>query len=86
MQQILVPAFPAITTGIIVFFVGAFLTLKVGFLRNYSIPESVSGGVSAALVIWALFRWFQIEVQFDLVVRETLLVFFCNNRTERTVL
>lgn len=76
MQQVLIPAFPAITIGIIVFFVGAFLTRRVSLLRNYSIPEPVSGGLAAALVTWALFAWFQIEVKFDLVVRDTLLVIF----------
>lgn len=76
MQQILIPAFPAITIGIIVFFVGAFLTRRVSLLRNYSIPEPVSGGLAAALVTWVLFAWFQIEVKFDLIVRDTLLVIF----------
>ncbi len=76
MQQILIPAFPAITIGIIVFFLGAFLTRKIGFLRNYSIPEPVSGGLAAAVITWMLFSWFQIEVTFDLVVRDTLLVIF----------
>lgn len=76
MQQILVPAFPAITIGIITFFVGAFLTRRVSFLRNYSIPEPVSGGLAAAVVTWILFSVFHIEVQFDLIVRDTLLVIF----------
>jgi ESS family glutamate:Na+ symporter len=31
-----VPAFPAVTIGIIVFFFGAFLTRQVAFLRNYT--------------------------------------------------
>lgn len=76
MQQVLIPAFPATTIGIIVFFVGAFLTRKVPFLRNYSIPEPVSGGLAAALVTWLLFVWFDTEVQFNLEVRDTLLVIF----------
>ena len=76
MNQVLIPAFPAVTIGIIVFFMGAFLTRKVAFLQNYSIPEPVSGGLAAALITWVLFSWFQIEVQFDLVVRDTLLVIF----------
>ena len=76
MQQIVIPAFPAITIGIIVFFVGAFLTRKIAFLRNYSIPEPVSGGLAAALVTWGLFAWFDLQIEFDLVVRDTLLVIF----------
>ncbi len=76
MNQVFIPAFPAVTIGIIVFFMGAFLTRKVAFLQNYSIPEPVSGGLAAALITWVLFSWFQIEIQFDLVVRDTLLVIF----------
>ena len=68
MHQVLIPAFPAVTIGIIVFFVGAFLTRRVAFLRNYSIPEPVSGGLAAALVTWALFSWTNVEIQFDLAL------------------
>ena len=50
MQQILIPTFLAITIGIIVFFVGAFLTRRVALLCNYSIPEPVAGGLAATLV------------------------------------
>ena len=34
---ILVPAFIAATLGLIVFFLGAFLTRRVAFLKNYNI-------------------------------------------------
>jgi ESS family glutamate:Na+ symporter len=71
-----IPAFPAATIGIIVFFVGAFLTRSVPFLRNYSIPEPVSGGLAAALLTWAIYSWFSIEIRFDLETRDTLLVIF----------
>ncbi|MCJ8311109.1 MAG: sodium/glutamate symporter, partial [Rhizobiaceae bacterium] len=76
MQQITIHAFPAVTIGFIVFFVGAFLTRKIAFLRNYSIPEPVSGGLAAALTTWMLFSWFNIEIAFDLAVRDILLVIF----------
>ena len=76
MNQVLIPAYPAVTIGIIVFFVGAFLTRRVPFLRNYSIPEPVSGGLAAALVTWILFSWADLEIQFDLATRDTLLVIF----------
>ncbi len=71
-----VHAFPAVTIGIIVFFFGAFLTRQVAFLRNYSIPEPVSGGFAAALVAWAFFAWFDVEISYDLATRDQLLVVF----------
>lgn len=71
-----VPAFPAVTIGLIVFFLGAFLTKHVTFLRNYSIPEPVAGGLAAAIITWAIFSWFGVEIKFDLATRDTLLVIF----------
>jgi len=68
--------FPAVTIGIIVFFLGAFLTRQVAFLRNYNIPEPVSGGIVVALVTWAAFSWGGIEIKFDLATRDVLLVIF----------
>ena len=68
--------FPAVTLGIIVFFLGAFLTRRVPFLRNYNIPEPVSGGLAAALVTWAVFVWLNVEITFDLATRDRLLVIF----------
>ncbi len=71
-----IPAFPAVTIGIIVFFLGAFLTRKVAFLRNYNIPEPVSGGLFAALFTWACVGLLNIEITFDLSSRDELLVIF----------
>ncbi len=69
-------SFMALTVGFIVFFLGVFLTRKVAFLRNYNIPEPVSGGMTIALLTWAAYEWFQIQISFDLTVRDSLLVIF----------
>ncbi len=71
-----VPDFVAVTLGIVVFFLGAFLTRKVRFLRNYNIPEPVSGGLAVALATWAVYAWLDIEVEFALETRDRLLVIF----------
>ena len=68
--------FPAVAIGIIVFFLGAFLTRRVSFLKNYNIPEPVSGGLAAALITWIAFSWFNVEIVFDLSTRDELLVVF----------
>ena len=71
-----VPDFLAVTIGLIVFFLGAFLTRHVAFLRNYNIPEPVSGGLAVALFTWALFAWGDLELSFNLDTRDKLLVIF----------
>ncbi len=76
MQTYLVPEFLTVTLGMIVFFLGAFLTRQVAFLRNYNIPEPVSGGLAVALVTWIVYVWFNLEITFDLATRDLLLVVF----------
>ncbi|MEM9107036.1 MAG: sodium/glutamate symporter [Pseudomonadota bacterium] len=71
-----IPDFPTVAIGIIVFFLGAFLTRHVTFLRNYNIPEPVSGGIAAALFTWAVYVWFNTQINFDLETRDQLLVMF----------
>ncbi len=76
MSQYGVPDFIAFTLGIVVYFLGAFLTRRVAFLQNYNIPEPVSGGLAAAVITLILYAMFDIEVQFELATRDLLLVIF----------
>lgn len=76
MPEIEVPAFLAVTLGIIVFFLGAFLTRAVKFLRDFNIPEPVSGGIAVAVVTWVFFALTGRQIVFDLEVRDYLLVLF----------
>ena len=39
-----------IILAILVLFLGRYLNQKIGFLREYNIPEPVSGGILASLV------------------------------------
>lgn len=71
-----VPDFITVTIGFVVFFLGAFLTRKVAFLRNYNIPEPVSGGIAVAVATYIAYVWFQVETVFDLSSRDKLLVMF----------
>lgn len=71
-----VPRFIALTMGMAVFFLGAFLTRRVPFLQNYNIPEAVSGGLAVAFLAWLLFVLFDVEITFVLEARDTLLVLF----------
>ncbi|PMN54756.1 sodium/glutamate symporter [Vibrio lentus] len=69
-------SFFAVTMGIVVLFVGRRLNQVIGFLKEFSIPEPVSGGILASLFFAALYAMTSIEVQFDLFARDVLLVYF----------
>lgn len=76
MPDIEVPAFIAVTLGFVVFFLGAFLTRQVAFLRDYNIPEPVSGGLAVAVFTWVFYVITSRQIVFDLAVRDYLLVLF----------
>ena len=54
-ETLVIPDFVAFTLGMVVYFVGARLTRRHAFLRDYNIPEPVSGGLAVALIIWAIY-------------------------------
>ena len=76
MQTIELDTFISYTIGIIVFFVGVMLTKRSQFLRKFNIPEPVTGGLIAALVVFSIFLLFDTEIAFDLSTRDKLLVYF----------
>lgn len=74
--RFLAPDFLSLTIGIVVFFVGVLITQHVKFLRNFSIPEPVSGGFIAVAAISLVYFVFNLEIGFDLTTRDRLLVIF----------
>jgi glutamate:Na+ symporter, ESS family len=74
--RVLAPDFLSLTTGIVVYFVGVLTTQHVKFLQNFSIPESVSGGFIAGVVLSLIYLTFNLEIDFDLTTRDRLLVIF----------
>ncbi len=69
-------AFLSVTIGIVVLFVGKRINDAVAFLREFSIPEPVTGGLIASLLVALLFFASSIEIGFDLAARDVLLVYF----------
>jgi len=65
-----------VIVAILVLFLGKYLTRKVAFLQEYNIPEPVSGGLIASILFAILYGAFDIELQFSLAVRDTLLIVF----------
>ena len=75
-SRFLAPDFLSLTIGIVVYFVGVLVTQRVRFLRNFGIPEPVSGGFIAVAVISLIYFVFNLEIGFDLTTRDRLLVIF----------
>ncbi|WP_028109263.1 sodium/glutamate symporter [Ferrimonas futtsuensis] len=68
--------FFTITIGIFVLFVGRRLNAGVGFLREFSIPEPVTGGLLFSVLLTLVYALTSIEVAFTLNARDVLLVYF----------
>jgi len=71
-----VSAFLAVTLGIIVLFVGRRVNDAVGFLREFSIPEPVTGGLIFSVLFGLVYAASGVAVEFDLEARDFLLVYF----------
>ena len=75
-NTLLAPDFLTLTLGLVVYFVGVIVTRKIAFLRNYNIPEPVTGGFLAALALWAFYAATGQAVGFEMIARDRLLVIF----------
>lgn len=76
MDNIAFDSFVSYTIGILVFFIGVSLTKKFKVLRDFNIPEPVTGGLLASLCIYLFFSITGSEIAFDLSTRDKLLVYF----------
>jgi len=58
---------PAVTLGIVILFVGKRLNDAIGFLREFSIPEPVTGGLLFSVLFGLLYAVSDATVEFELV-------------------
>ena len=76
-EQVLhVRAFLSVTAEILVLFVGKFLNGRLAALREFNIPEPVTGGLLLAIAFGVVYLVSGIKVDFDLTARDILLVYF----------
>ena len=68
--------FLSFTIGIIVLFIGKRINDAVGFLREFSIPEPVTGGLLFSLLILLIYTISDVAINFELGARDFLLVYF----------
>ena len=69
-------SFLTVTLGIIVLFVGKRINDAVSFLREFSIPEPVTGGLIFSVLFGLVYAASGVAVEFDLAARDMLLVYF----------
>ena len=62
--------------AILVLFLGRFLNDRVRLFRDYNIPEPVTGGLLASLLVGLVYWVLAVEVSFDMANRDMLLIVF----------
>jgi ESS family glutamate:Na+ symporter len=75
-NSLVAPDFLTLTLGLLAYFVGVIVTRRVAFLRNYNIPEPVTGGFLAAVTLWAFHAATGQAIGFEMIARDRLLVIF----------
>ena len=68
--------FLTFTIGIIVLFIGKRINDSVRFLREFSIPEPVTGGLLFSVLFGLVYAASGVAVEFELTARDFLLVYF----------
>jgi glutamate:Na+ symporter, ESS family len=76
MKLVEVPGFLTFTIAIVVFFAGAGVNRLIAPLRQWNIPEAVTGGLLAALAMLAARLLFHLDIRFELEARDLLLLYF----------
>jgi len=76
-EQVLhVRPFLSVTAGIVVLFVGKMLNRRVAAIREYNIPEPVTGGLLFSIAFGVVYLCSGVKVDFELTARDILLVYF----------
>ncbi len=65
-----------LSLSIIVLFAGMFLNRKIRLLEENYIPPAVTGGLLFSLLTWFVYLQFEIQIEFDMTMRDLLLLVF----------
>lgn len=76
LRTIELDGFVTLTLAILLLFVGKGLTARIEWLRRYSIPEPVVGGVLCAAIVCLLYYTLGVQIEFTLGARDLLLLYF----------
>jgi len=62
--------------AIVVWFLGEFITKQIHFLNRNNIPSAVTGGLICSIFITVLYTSFDIQINFDMRIRDLMLLVF----------
>lgn len=69
-------AFGTIVIAVLVLFIGYYLVKKISILKRYNLPEPVAGGLIAAIITFILYRYFDINIQFNADIQQSFMLMF----------
>lgn len=72
----MLPDHLSMTVGLVTWLVGADLTRRLRLLRDWNIPEAVTGGLLASLALLGIREGLGTEIVFDMETRDALMVMF----------
>jgi ESS family glutamate:Na+ symporter len=75
-SKILVQPGDALMISIIVLFIGFFITKNIKILRENYIPPSVTGGILCSIIVALIYKFANVEINFDMQIRDILLLVF----------
>ena len=76
MDPIVLDGRETVVVAIFSVYVGRFVNAKVAFLRTYKIPDSITGGIFASILLGLIFAVAGVEFDFDTSVRDAFLLIF----------
>ena len=76
MREIIIEPVYGLIVAVMVLWLGDLLTRKIPFLAKYNIPAPVTGGILISVVITGIYFLRDVQVGFDLELRDTLLLAF----------
>ncbi len=62
--------------SVLVLYLGFYLNRKIRFLREFFIPPAVTGGLICSIVLAIIYAAADVEVTFDMQIRDVLLLIF----------
>jgi ESS family glutamate:Na+ symporter len=74
--QVQIEGLDVLSTAIVVIFLGRFLTTHIGVLNRYHIPPAVTGGLLCSILTALVYFLWDVQITFDLALRDLLLLFF----------